>query len=189
MTPSQSPAKAGSAERPVALPDAGMMLRFVLTLVSLQGLWSLAQDSALEHWVIDGVTVKTAAALIASLAPDSHVLAHGANLESPRGGIHVLNGCEGTELWFTWIAAILASPMRWPGRWLGVVLGMWLIFGLNQLRLLALFFSKQAMLSWFATLHGLVLPLLLMLATIACFALWCSWAHRRWPLAPVGGLE
>lgn len=152
-----------------------MGLLFMGILYGLQWSWGLARGSEMERVVIDQTTVRTAAMLISLCTPDVHVMAQGASLKAPGGGLNVYNGCEGTELLFLLVAALLAYPFRWRWRLIGLAAGMPLLFALNQVRLLLLFYSFRTDRALFDQLHGLVAPLLLMMITLAFVA----WLIRR----------
>lgn len=152
-----------------------MALVFLACLTSLQWAWSQARGTAIEQVVIHRATVDTAVALIHALTPGIPAHAEGARIRAPGGGINVLNGCEGTELLFLLCAALLAYPMSWRWRWLGMTSGTVLVFTLNQIRLLLLFYSYRADRAVFDQLHGLLIPLALMMAILS----FTGWLIRR----------
>jgi exosortase/archaeosortase family protein len=158
-----------------------MALIFVLVAAALQWGWSLASQSLLEKAVIDVATVKTAVAVINALTPDVHARALGATIKAPGGGINVLNGCEGTEVLFLMFAALWSYPLGWRWRGIGMAMSTVLVFGLNQVRLLALFYSYRENRTLFDQLHGLVMPLLLVVAAIGLFV-WLVNQNDRKPM-------
>lgn len=153
---------------------------FALVFLLLQTGYGAARGSWLERAVIDTATVRTAAALIGGYAPQIGARAEGPRLVAPGGSINVLNGCEGTDILFLLCAAMLAAPIAWRHRLLGLALGVPLVFVLNQARLLALFHAFRTDPEWFAWLHGSVGPLILVLAVGLFFAAWV----RRWATEP-----
>lgn len=155
--------------------------RFLLVLVVLQFAWSQARGTALERAVIDHATVGTAVGLIRMLDPQLPVVAQGARISAPGGGVNVLNGCEGTEVLFLLLAALVAAPLSLRARALGVLLGTVWVFALNQLRVVALFFSFRSDRALFDQLHGLVAPLLLIVLVLAFFVLLLQWDVRGQP--------
>lgn len=140
---------------------------FVICLYAMQWAWGWARGSALEHMVIDKATVGTASWLIQQLTPDVHAMAMGSRIQAAGGSINVLNGCEGTELLFLMSSALLVYPMRWRPRLAGLGLGLVLVFVLNQIRLLLLFYSYRSDRILFDQLHGLLAPVTLMMLTLA----------------------
>jgi exosortase/archaeosortase family protein len=156
-----------------------MALVFLLSVAALQWGWSLARGTALERAVIDQATVRLAVALIGQLTPQVHASAIGSRISAPGGGINVYNGCEGTEVLFLVVAALLAYPLAWRWRLGGVVSGTALVFGLNQARLLALFYSYRSDRALFDQLHGLIAPLLLIVASLVFVLALIGGAERR----------
>lgn len=132
----------------------------------------------IERMVINEATVKPAVMLINTWTPEARAIAVGASIKAPGGGINVLNGCEGTEVLFLLIAALVAYPMSWRFRALGVLTGTFLVYLLNQMRLLALFYSYRSDRALFDQLHGLVAPLMLIALSIAFLITMIRWDAR-----------
>ena len=170
--PDASEPVAAEAPEPHRPWRAGLV--FLLAFLALQTLWGQAKGSALERLWIDSATVKTAVALINLVSPDTHALAQGSRIKAPGGGINVLNGCEGTDVLFLLAAAFLAFPMPWRSRLAGLGLGFVLVFVLNEVRILALFYSFRNDRALFDLLHSLVAPIVLVAAAAAYFY---AWAH------------
>lgn len=156
-----------------------MALVFALVVVILQWGWGEARGTAVERAVINEATVGTAVAIINAWTPDVQARAAGPRIKAPGGGINILNGCEGTEVLFLLVAALLAYPMSWRWRAIGMVSGTALVFTLNQVRLLALFYTYRSDRALFDELHGLVMPLLLIVVTLGFMVLMIR-GDERW---------
>ena len=152
---------------------------FLLSFFALQLAWNHAHGTRLEHWIIDCATVRTSVALINRLTPQAAAVARGPSILAPDGGINVRNGCEGTEILFLLMAALVAYPFSWRMRLAGMAAGAVYVFLINQVRLLALFYSLRNDRTLFDQLHGTVAPLLLILCTLIFFV-----ALRNWSLRP-----
>jgi exosortase/archaeosortase family protein len=163
--------------RPLLAP-LGM---FLLCFFALQFGWNQARGTRLEHWVIDCATVRTSAALIELLTPQAAAKASGASIVAPGGGINVRNGCEGTEVLFLLLAALLAYPGSWRLRVAGALAGTVYVFLINQLRLLALFYCFRNDPALFDSLHGAIAPLVLIACTLALFVVLCRLDGLRRP--------
>lgn len=160
---------------PSPAPQRGMLARaaiFLALFAFMQSLYSAARDTWVERLVIDQMTVKTAAWLIDTADPTIGVMPVGSRLRAPGGGINVLNGCEGIEVVFLIASAMLVAPLSWRKRLLGFLVGGLLVFALNQVRVLALFYAFRSDKALFDMLHGVVAPLLLILAVAAFFVVW-----------------
>jgi exosortase/archaeosortase family protein len=163
------------------------VLVFALVTALLQYGWKQVRGTAVERAVIDVATVQTSAALIRQLTPEVQAQAQGSRIRAPGGGINILNGCEGTEALFLLIAAMAAHRATWRQRAVGLLAGTVAVFGLNQLRVLALFYSYRSDRALFDQLHGLVTPLLLICSAVALFAAWADWARRGAASVPMPG--
>jgi exosortase family protein XrtM len=180
-----NPRQKAAANAAPASPRWGLrVLAFLGLFLALQAGYSSSRGGALERLVIDQATVRTAAALIDTLSPELQVRADGPRLRAPGGGLNVLNGCEGTDVAFLLVAAMAVAPLPWRRRVLGLALGLPLVFALNQLRVLALFYAFRSDRSWFELLHGAVAPLLLVLAVGLFFIVWLNRGAAR-PAAAV----
>jgi len=146
-------------------------LLFLAVFFVLQMAYGASRGGAFEHFVIGDLTVVPAAALIRLLTPSIAVQALGNQLLAPGGGITVLKGCEGTEVMFMLAAAFAAVVMPWRRRLAGLGLGLLLVFGLNQLRLVTLFYVHRGDPSLFGLLHGTVAPIVLVIA-VALYVFW-----------------
>ena len=145
---------------------------YVIIFTALQSLYATAQGTWVERLVIDRLTVGTAARLIEALDPAIGVVADRSRLRAPGSGINVLNGCEGTEVVFLLASAMLVAPMAWRWRLLGMAAGSVVVFALNQIRVVALFYAFRSDRALFETLHGIVAPLVLIALVGGFFVIW-----------------
>ena len=160
-----------------------MLLAFLAAYLLLQTAWDQCRGTALQRVVIDGMTVRTNVALINFLTPHIQASAQGSSIVAVGGGINVRSGCEGTELLFLLIAALIAFPFSRRVRWVGIATGIVLVFLLNQVRLLALFYSFRSNPVVFGQIHGLAGPLGLVIVLVAFFVLLLRWDRHRHPSA------
>lgn len=149
---------------------------FIAMFALLQGLYGAAKDTWVERLVIDEVTVKSAAWLIEMFDPETGVQPDGSRLRAPGGGINVINGCEGTDVIFLMMGAMLVAPISMRAKLLGALLGTALVLVLNQVRVIGLFYAYRIDRSLFDMLHGVIAPLLLIMAAAGFFVLWL---HRH----------
>jgi exosortase/archaeosortase family protein len=169
---------------PKPLPLWMQVVLFALLFIALQGAWSIAQGTPLEHLTVGDWTVVPAAFWVNLITPEIGASAMGYSISAPGGGINVMNGCEGFEVIFLWIAALMVTPMKWRWRLNGLVFGVCLIWVLNQVRILVLFYAYRADKEWFAELHGTVAPLVLIVVVSGAFALLVSWTQQQDTVAP-----
>lgn len=174
------PTGSGSVPRAAnARSSNAMMWRaaiFLAIFAALQGWYStVARNTWIERLVIDEVTVKSAAALIQLIDPATGVQPVGSRLHAPGGGINIINGCEGVDVLFLMMAAMLVAPISLNARLMGIVLGICVVLTLNQARVIGLFYAYRLDRSLFDMLHGVVAPLMLIVAVSGYFLLWLNW--------------
>jgi exosortase family protein XrtM len=136
----------------------------------------LTRDTAVESLLVDTLTVRPAAAIINIVAPAVSATASGNSLITPSGRINIDEGCEGSEGMFLLIAAVLPFPARRLSKFIAVAGGVALMFGLNQLRILALVLSLRWHREWFESLHGLIAPTFIVIAGCIFFFVWANQA-------------
>lgn len=146
-------------------------LLFITTFAVLQAAWSFSAGTAVRRLAVDVATAQPAAWLIRQITPEVAVRAIGSSLRAPGGGINILNGCEGLEVLFLLCAALLVAPVRWHARLAGLVLAVPVVWLLNQVRVVTLFYAYRSDPDLFALLHGTVAPLALVVGVAALF-LW-----------------
>ena len=147
---------------------------FLAIFLLLQLLWSLVRLSSVGLFLIEGVTVQTSAWLINLLTPQVHAVAQGTLISATGGGINVANGCEGIEVMFMLIAAMVVATLTWRFKLIGMVVGVLYVFLVNQIRLVAMFYAVRSDRVLFETVHGLIGPILLVAITGLFFAYWLS---------------
>ncbi|ATE60026.1 archaeosortase/exosortase family protein [Thauera sinica] len=180
------PGESGPDAEPPSGSRRGLLVRvvlFVLLFAVMLGAYDAGRGGWVERLVIDRATVGTAAWLIDAADPALGVEAAGSRLRAPGGGINVLNGCEGADVMFLMASAMLVAPLSWRRRLAGLAVGAAMVFALNQVRIIALFYSFRSDPGLFEMLHGLIAPLLLVAAVAAFFFVWLERAPAAAPAA------
>lgn len=151
-----------------------LLLLFLATFLALQYGWEMSRGTALERFVIHDLTVKPAAWIIDGIWPQTGVQAQAHRLVAPAGRLNILNGCEGLETLFLLMAAFVAYPFAWRVRLLGMVLGVGVVFALNQVRIVMLWQVWSGDRTLFGLLHGTLLPLALIAVCLAFFLIFLA---------------
>lgn len=160
---------------------------FLLLFGGALALYRSPWGAPLERILIERFTVPVAAAVIDTMHPGVGVRAEGSRLVAPGGGLNVRHGCEGSDLWLLLAAALAVAPLAWRWRLAGMLCGALWLFLLNQARIVALFHAYRYEPAAFATLHGLLAPLVMVAGAALAFAAWMRWAapsHRVDTSAP-----
>ena len=147
----------------------------------LQAGWSMARDTQVERVVIHDLTVGTAVVLINGLTPAVQAQGIGSRIGAEGGGINIRNGCEGTEIWFLLVAAMLVVDASWRGKFIGVLAGAAFVFVLNQARVLGLFYSLRHGPGLFDALHTFIAPLAMVAGSLLLFVAWFACCGARRP--------
>lgn len=151
---------------------------FIAVFAVLQLSWQGLRGTAVEHGVVDSGIVEPAVYAINHLTPEVRASAQGSSIRAVGGSLNLRNGCEGTEALFLLIAALSIAPLPWRSRGLGLLYGLPLIYLLNQVRVLVLFYAYRANPASFDLLHGSVTPVVLVLAVAVYFYAWMAYSAR-----------
>jgi exosortase family protein XrtM len=122
--------------------------------------------------------VLPAATLLNVFAPHEGVFAQVGSLHSARASLEIVRGCDGAGVMFLLVAAILASRAGIKHKLLGILAGTALVYLLNELRVIALYFVVAYRSTWFGPLHNYFVPMLLIASTVLFFFWWTSWAKN-----------
>ncbi len=146
----------------------------------MQLTYTLAREyDVVERAVVDIATVLPSAHIISALTPDEQVRAEGARLISPNVRLSVLNGCEGTECLLLLFAAIIAHRAAARDKAAALAAGFLLVYGINQMRIVTLFYVVRYRHDWFPILHGYIAPLFVTGVAAVFFYVWVAWVARR----------
>lgn len=148
------------------------LLLFFLVFGGLHSGWESLRGSVIEYGVIHHGTVRPSTWLINALTPDVQAAAVDFSVRARGGGLNVLNGCEGLEALFLLCAALVAAQASVPQRLIGLLLGVPLIFVLNQARIVSLFYAARTHPSLFDALHAVVAPIVIVIGVCAYFYAW-----------------
>lgn len=149
-------------------------LIFGLVFLLLQWTYQGLADTALYRFYIEQLTVRPSAFVIQLIVPQDQVIAEGHRLVWPGGRLNVLNGCDGAEAIELLLAAFVAVAGTWRMKLGGMAIGLCLIYALNQVRLVALYFALRHDKALFELIHGLVGPLVIIALATLFFAWWIA---------------
>jgi exosortase family protein XrtM len=154
-------------------------LVFLVLFALLQLSWQTLRGTAAERFIVHDCTVEPAAWLVSRLTPSVHVRAVDYSLRSRGGNLNVRNGCDGMEALFLLSAALLVASIRWRHRMVGLLLGVGVVFLVNQVRILMLFYANRAGPDWFEPLHGAITPIGVILAVSVYFYAWLVYSGSQ----------
>lgn len=159
-------------------PQGVLLLRFALTFglvfFLLQWGYQALADTAAYRFYIEQLTVRPSAFVIQLIAPQDNVTAQGHRLLWPGGRLNILNGCDGAEAIELLLAAFVAVAGTWRMKLSGMAIGLGLIYVMNQVRLVALYFAMRHDKALFELIHGLAGPLVIIALATLFFAWWIA---------------
>jgi exosortase/archaeosortase family protein len=142
---------------------------FLLAFTALYAGHLALRDSDAGLAFINAVTVLPASWLLQTGWPAEGVRAVGERLAWPGGSLGLSAGCDGFEVMTVFAAGVLVAPLSAARRALLLLLGIGLLWALNQARVLALVYAYRHERGWFDALHSLWAPLLLVAAAFALY--------------------
>jgi exosortase family protein XrtM len=153
------------------------LLMFPAVYGVLHFMYFALPEDVLRHGVHYYGIVLPAVALLNVFAPGEGVYAQIGSLHSARASLEIVRGCDGAGVVFLLVSAILASSAGMKRKLLGILAGTVLIYLLNELRVIALYFVIAYRNPWFGPLHNYFVPMLLIAATLLFFLAWTSWVR------------
>lgn len=128
--------------------------------------WLLAKSAANLSWVLlQGV----------GFVGDFSVKLSGTNLSSGTFIVDVAPACSGAVPSMIYLAAVCAYPASWRSKLLGAVLGLAIIYGVNLIRVVALFLIGLFATQFFHETHVYIAQALVVAIAVAT---WLFWAGR-----------
>ncbi len=153
--------------------------KFVVSYAMLTLLIEFAHAATWLNSYITGTILPPAAWLIRHLHPAIQVFYAENYLVVPGARMSVLRGCDALDVIALLYSAILATPAAWRKRLAGMVIGGAIVYALNTVRVVFLFSLWYVNSDWFAPVHGLFAPLLLIVCTGFIFHGWLQLTSRR----------
>ena len=154
------------------------LLFFLVSYAIFHSAYFMVPDSFLRDVVFHHGIVAMSQSVIDFAAPGEHVTAVNNKLLSPKAALEVVRGCDGSGALFLILSAILAFSATVKRKFLGVVLGVALIYGLNQIRIIALYFIIAYQREWFLPIHTYFAPTLIVIISCIFFAWWAFGSRR-----------
>lgn len=134
-------------------------------------------DATLKQIYYDYL-VTISADIINFFAPSERVFARNNSLLSARANLEVVRGCDGAGVMFLMTAAILVFSASIKRKIVGLVCGLILVYVLNQIRIISLYFIVVYRRDWFLPVHTYVAPSFIILFC-SLFFMWWAFQESR----------
>ena len=132
-------------------------------------------DSFLRDKVYFYGIVAPSKSMINWLAPAEHVMGEQNRLQSPTARLNIVRGCDGSGVAFLLIAAIVALRSSLRRSLFGAIGAVALVYVLNQMRIVTLYFVQTRMPAWFIPMHVYFVPTLMILIAAIYFFVWTAY--------------
>lgn len=103
----------------------------------------------------------------------------GDTISSPQFSIAIKKGCDALEPMGLFIAGILAFPALFRKKIIGLLIGLFVIFLLNIVRIISLFITGIHNYALFEAMHIEIWQVIFILVAIGLWFLWLRWAVRK----------
>jgi exosortase/archaeosortase family protein len=100
-------------------------------------------------------------------------------IKSEMYALEIKRGCDATEPVCLLLAAVIAFSAPLGRKLVGIVAGTLLLLGLNQLRVVALFFVGRYYPGLYHTLHLTVFPAVFVILAMILWVGWVEWTVGR----------
>lgn len=141
--------------------------------------YSTIPDQVLRERLYGELIVRPAERVINGVSRAEHVVAVQNQLRSSTTRFNIVRGCDGAGFYFMLIGAIVAYRQRLRATLLGILGACLLVYAVNQLRIIALYFIAAHAPTYFVPAHVYFIPVLMILASVVYFAAWSSVSARR----------
>ena len=138
----------------------------------------LVPDAFLRDLVYHYGIVAISSDLINLCTPMEATSAIANKLISSKASLEIVRGCDGAGATFLLMAAILAFSAPWKQKLLGVAASLLLLYVINQLRVISLYFVVVYQRGWFQMLHTYFAPTLIIIVCCIFFVWWTRWSSN-----------
>lgn len=171
----------GSRKHKLPLKELKFLALFIAIYGVLQFLYFQIPDKVLINDIYYHGIVSVSADII-NLFTDENVTASENKLSSSKAILVIIRGCDGAGSIFLLIAAILAFSATVKDKLVGVIAGVALLYIINQIRIIGLYFIVAYKETYFLPVHTYFAPTLVIILSGLFFIWWTLRATGRGPL-------
>lgn len=155
-------------------------MKAIVVFVVLMGLfYGLIHTPAKEDWAFRPYLAVLARAIGGILQLVGYdVSVSGTTVLYPEFSMEIVPGCDAIEPLATFVAAVLASPVRFVLKIPGILIGAAVIVAVNIVRLVSLFFVGLYYPDKFDFIHEGVWQAAFVALAIVLWFIWVQWATR-----------
>ncbi len=146
---------------------------FISIYVAAQSLYYFSRPLNVPFF-IQRTNTRLSSAVINTITPKEATVSAGAAIKSGGVSMSVGWGCEGVEGIFMIVAALVAYPMRFRWKVYGALAGTGLIFSLNIVRLMVLWYTFRYKPALFDIMHVYVGQTFIIFSAVLFFVMWIN---------------
>lgn len=165
-------------------------LRFIIVAAILYGamhfVYHKVPDETLRTVIYPNLIGHAAAATINTLTPDRKIRVFENKISSNKAVLNIVRGCDGSGILFMITAATLGFGARFKQTIVGLILGTALVYVVNQIRIVGIYYLIEYNRAWFPAMHTYYAPTLIVFIVAGYFLWWSRWAtvHDNKQAAP-----
>ena len=151
-------------------------LKFLITFAGVYfvfySLYFLIPDDVLRNIIYYHGIVSISADLINLFTATENVSAAQNKLMSQRAILEVVRGCDGSGSMFLIMAGVIAFSCSLKHKLIGLLTGVCLLYLLNQIRIVGLYYVVAYRSEWFLPIHTYFAPTFIVMLSVMFFAWW-----------------
>ena len=136
-------------------------------------------DDFLRKSLYPTVIGHPAAKVINTITPDRNAVVHENKISSRKAILNIVRGCDGSGVWFMLMAAVLGFGARFKSLLVGILLGTVVVYLINQIRIIGLFYLVEWKRHLFPVVHTYYAPTLIILLIAGFFLWWTQWSMKQ----------
>lgn len=148
-------------------------LLFILLFITGQALYNFVYPLTAPY-LVHKLNAETSSMLINMITPDEKSFVEDRTIRSGNFRVRVAWGCEGTEGMLLLVAAIWAFKMSIRKKMLGSLIGVFILYVSNLIRIVVLYYLLKYRPDVFDVTHVYIGQILLILIAFMFFILWTS---------------
>ncbi|NCA69135.1 MAG: exosortase H [Sphingobacteriia bacterium] len=146
--------------------------KFLGLLLVLSFIYNLPSVSAalIEPWNL--ILAQAAFGVMQLIDADVRLSGNVISTLAGANAVSVESDCNGVEATLLLLCAVVAFPASWKERLIGLAVGLFLVQGLNLVRIVSLFYLGQWNMAVFDWTHKYLWPIILIVVALLAFAWW-----------------
>ncbi len=134
---------------------------FIILMVLFYAFWQSSFFNTVIHPVIVSINAKLSGMVLNVLGQQS--ITYGEVISSAKYSISISRGCDAIEAMALFLATTLAFPLGWLMKLKGLLIGIVVLFFLNIIRIVSLFFIGIYFPDIFEMMHAQVWPVIIII--------------------------